>query len=358
MIGTTRDYANALDALSDQYDFVSDFPMWLPPRVALANTPETRGLSVPLKREWPEGSGISEAWQKGIRGANVLVGVLDTGVDADHLEFSDKVITYRYVSFFPSSPDWPPRDVRGFDMDGHGSHVCGIIAGRNVGVAPEVSLYVASVIESETTRTSLTRVVSGLNWLFQQFSLPENEHKPAILNMSLGFPMSPPPDIARQEFEQRIMAMEVLLQTIVQANVLLVTAIGNEGVGKFNYPGALEQSVGVGAVDFDGKIAEFSGSGVMTGENTKPDLVGYGVGVYSSFERDYAANSFYQRLSGTSMAAPYVTGIAALYRGQDPNLSQQETQQKLLDNCETLAGQPKDRIGKGLARFRCEGKAK
>jgi len=350
--GRDSDYANALDALSDQYDFVSDFPLWLPPRAALADVPEMPGRSVPLKPEWPEGSGIFEAWERGIRGANVLVGVLDTGVDADHLEFSDKVITYRYVSFFPNSPDWPPRDVRGFDMDGHGSHVCGIIAGKNVGIAPEVGLYVASVIESETTRTSLTRVAAGLNWLFQQFSLPANEDKPAILNMSLGFPMSPPPDIHEQEFDQRIKAMEVLLHTMVQPNVLLVTAIGNAGVGECNYPGALGQAIGVGAVDFEGKIASFSGSAVVSGKTAKPDLVGYGVGVYSGFERDYKANSIYQRLSGTSMAAPYVTGIAALYRSQDPSLSQEETQQKLMDNCETLAGQPKDRVGKGLARFR------
>jgi subtilisin family serine protease len=351
--GRDADYANALDALSDQYNFVSDFPLWLPPRAALADLPKGRGRSVPPKPEWPEGSGIPQAIQQGIRGADVLVGVLDTGVDADHVEFSDKIITYRHVSFFPNLPDWPPRDVRGFDVDGHGSHVCGIIAGKNVGVAPQVSLYVASVIESETTRTSLTRVISGLNWLLEQFSLPNNERKPAILNMSLGFSISPPPDIDAQEFHQRIQAMHVLLHTMAQANILVVTAIGNEGVGRINYPAALEQAVGVGAIDFEGKIAEFSGSGALLGKTAKPDLVGYGVDVNSCIERDYQANSLYQRLSGTSMAAPYVTGIAALYRCQEPNLSQEETQQKLLANCEPLAGQLKDRIGNGLARFRC-----
>ncbi|MFE1601878.1 S8 family serine peptidase [Methylobacterium sp. ID0610] len=56
------------------------------------------------------------------------------------------------------------------EPDGHGPHVCGIIAGSTVGVAPEAELMVASVIESETARTSFMRVVYGLNWLLQEFT--------------------------------------------------------------------------------------------------------------------------------------------------------------------------------------------
>ena len=344
-------YSNAINELAGEFEFIPDFPMWLPPRASLGTVPTMQGLSAPFKTEWPDSCGVSLAWERSIRGSNVLIGVLDTGIDADHPEFSGKLVTYRYVSFFPNSPYWPPRDVRGFDMGGHGTHVCGIIAGKNVGIAPEVSLYVASVIESETTRTTFIRVTYGLNWLLQQFSRPENQDKPAVINMSLGIETSPPPEMDHGEFELRIKGLQLLMRTLAEANVLTVAAVGNDGPGKIGYPGAFEEVVGVGAVDFERKIASFSGS-AQPGKLAKPDLVGYGVDVYSSVERDYSGHAIYKRFSGTSMAAPYVTGIASLYWCQDSNMSVRAIQQRLLDNCETLSGQPKDRIGKGLARFK------
>ncbi len=69
-------------------------------------------------RGWPEQSGVSDAREERVRGHGVLVGVLDTGIDADHSEFSHRLVTYRYVSLFPFSPYWPSRDVRGFDPTG------------------------------------------------------------------------------------------------------------------------------------------------------------------------------------------------------------------------------------------------
>src|SRR5262249_40781242 len=150
--------------------------------VQVDDVPANRSRTVLDRREWPEESGVQQAHDRGVRGASVLVGVLDTGVDADHSEFAGQRINFRYVSLQPNSPYWPPRDCRGFDTSGHGTHVCGIVGGRSVGVAPESQLYVASVIESETIFTSLTRVAAGLNWLFRQFTRPDNEHLPAVLS--------------------------------------------------------------------------------------------------------------------------------------------------------------------------------
>ena len=117
--------------------------------------------------------------------SGVLVGVLDTGCDADHIQLREKQIDFRYV---PHHSEFAPmRDVRGFDVDGHGTHVCGIIAGKHVGVAPEVDLLVASVLESETNRTSLSRIARGLDWMLAEISSGENFGKPAIINMSFGF---------------------------------------------------------------------------------------------------------------------------------------------------------------------------
>jgi subtilisin family serine protease len=337
--------------LEDEYEFVRDFKLNIPSPVR----GQHRGRAALDSAEWPEECGVRHAHSEGVKGAGVLVGVCDTGVDADHDEFRHQTINFRYVSLFPNSPYWPPRDVRGFDVDGHGTHVCGIIAGQRTGVAPDASLYVASVIESETTSTSMVRTSYGLNWLLRQFSRPDNEHRPAVLSMSLGFPQVLAGDA--QEHAKRLCVMEVLLQTLVQANVVPVVAIGNDGPGQYGFPGAFGNVIGVGAVDFDQQVAAFSGSGVI-GTVKKPDVVGYGVSVYSSIERSYDGRSIYQRLSGTSMATPYAAGITALYRCQQPAMTVDEIRDKLHDTALGLRTHPKERVGSGLVVFKTRSAAR
>lgn len=278
-----------------------------------------------------------------------MIGVLDTGVDADHVEFDGKRINYRYVSLFPHHPQFGSRDIRGFDLDGHGTHVCGIMCGQNIGIAPEAELFVASVIESETTLTSLIRVSAGLNWLLAQFSKPERQYRPAILNISLGFPSSSP-GINPTDYQNRLNLMERLIRTLRKFNVLPVCAIGNDGPGNFGYPGAFDRVLGIGAVDFENKVASFSGGGIVGNSLVKPNLVGYGVGIYSSVERDYDGNSIYQRFNGTSMASPYVAGVGALYRCKYPGLNVDRIEELLIGNALVLSGQ--NNIGNGLAVFK------
>ncbi len=234
--------------LADQYEFVSDFPISIPCRVAMKEVPSNKSRSALDLPEWPKVSGVAAAHARGTQGAGALVGVLDTGVDADHEEFTGQRISFRYVSLHPNSPGWPPRDVRGFDTDGHGTHVCGILAGKNGGVAPEVSLYVASVIESETVSTSLTRVASGLNWIFRQFTRPDNEHCPGVLSMSVGFPEAIPGADAQQQAQLalQLKTMRTLLRTLIQANILPVVAIGNEGKGRYGFPARSTTCWGLG----------------------------------------------------------------------------------------------------------------
>ncbi len=111
-------------------------------------------------------------------------------------------------------------------------------------------------------------------------------------------------------------------------------------------------TLSVGAVNFNNKPAHFSGSGTsLTGKETQPDIVGYGVNIFSSLERDINNRSLYKYMSGTSMAAPYVTGIAALYASADANLQGKALRQHLIDTALPLQA-PADRVGAGLARFK------
>lgn len=341
------DMSRALNELNDEYEFVPDFALSLPLRVTSHDYPTNRRYTPREAREWPVESGVTQAHKRGVFGADVLVAVLDTGVDADHAEFAGKRINFRHVSPFPQNPNWPPRDVRGFDANGHGTHVCGILAGKSVGVAPEAELYVASVIESESVVTSATRVVAGLQWVLRQFTRPDNERKPGILSMSLGFPTMPDDGTVKLRYE----TMALLMRALRQANVLPVVAVGNSGQNEFGYPAALADVIGVGAVSFQEAVASFSGSTPAKVTPAKPDLVGYGVGVDSAIERDYDNRSVYQRMSGTSMATPYVAAITALYRSRAPGLSVDEVQNELFSNARTIEA-VKSRRGNGLAIFK------
>jgi subtilisin family serine protease len=335
--------AKAREVLTPDYHIMPDIEMGLPKAIL-----SQRFVRRPRRKSyWPAESGVAEAHRQGITGKGVLVGVLDTGVDADHLEFRDRRLPFRYVPLQPT--EGQIRSVRGFDTNGHGTHVAGIIGGRNVGVAPDVELLVAAVIESETVKTSLERVMVALDWMLSHFQLPENADKPFILNLSLGFR---PEWIGVTEIQSVVEGMHLLLRTLVMDfDVLPVAAIGNDGPGVVRAPGYFPECLSVGAVGPDRRPPWFSGSGLSpVTQETEPDIAGYGVAVLSALERDLDRVSIYAEKSGTSMAAPYVTGIAALTASANPGLQGEALRRRILDNALRLE-EGGSRVGAGLARF-------
>ncbi|MBK8045783.1 MAG: S8 family serine peptidase [Anaerolineales bacterium] len=333
----------ARSLLEPDYLVVPNFELSLP-------TPERGRMYARLparRREWPEVSGVALARSLGITGKGVRVCVLDTGIDADHTEFRGKVVDFRYIPLDPKRSTI--RNCRGFDVDGHGTHVCGILAGRNLGVAPDVELNVAAVLESETLKTSLERVVVALNWVLSMFEVKANRDKPVIVNMSLGFMQS---SLDRAGFESAVLAFQQVLGTLVNDfNVLPIVAVGNEGPGLMRAPAYFSDTLSVGAVNYDLEVAEFSGGGVSPiTQEVEPNVAGYGVDILSSFERNRYNRSLYRVMSGTSMAAPYATGIAALYASQNSQWQGKALWQRLVQSALPV-GAPEDRAGAGLARF-------
>jgi subtilisin family serine protease len=333
----------ARQVLEPDYHIIPNIHLSLP-------APKLVGGLVARVRErwsWPDQSGVPAAHKNGVTGRGVLVGVLDTGCDADHLELVKKHVEFRFVPLDPVSDAM--RAVRGFDVDGHGTHVCGVISGRNVGVAPDVDLMVASVIESETLRTSLERIVIALDWMLSQFRQEENLNKPMIVNMSLGVR---PESINTPDLQAVMDGMKIILSSLVSDfNVLPVIAIGNDGPGFMQAPAYFPEALSVGAVDFNLMPASFSGGGVspITGR-TEPDIAGFGVEVFSSVERNVKNRSLYAYMSGTSMATPYVTGIAALLASANPGFHGDALRQRIISSAAPLYA-PSDRVGAGLARF-------
>lgn len=328
----------------NSYHLVPDLKLSLPSSKA------TKGLGASSRvSPWGEVSGVQDAHDAGVKGGEVIVGILDTGCDCDHVQFMEreKPIQFRY--FPPNSPELP-RKMRGFDPAGHGTHVTGIVAGKSIGVSPEADLLVASVIESESVTTSLLRVISALEWILSEAIAPGNEEKAVIVNLSLGFK---PKDVSKALNRVYSEAMRDLFTSLLDDfDVLPIVAIGNEGAGTFRYPGVFPEALAVGAVNNKHEPWSQSGGGSAEFDSqrrTVPDIAGYGVKIYSSYQRTIEGHSKYAKISGTSMAAPYVSGIAALM-AQEHGLKGRLLRQKLIETALPLEF-PNERVGVGVARF-------
>lgn len=211
------------------------------------------------------------------RGAGVTVAVLDTGVDANHPDLAGQVIDSRD---FTASP-------RGsYDSQGHGTHVSGTIAAVDnqvgvIGVAPEAKVICGKVLGDDGSGES-DWVAAGIDWALARGC--------DILSMSLGSPEPSP-------------AIHEALARAVLAGKLVVCAAGNDGrPNSVGYPAAWDDlCLCVGAIDERGQLANFSSRGRQV------DVCGPGVDILSCWP-----GSRYAKLSGTSMATPFVTGVLAL----------------------------------------------
>jgi len=240
------------------------------------------------------------AWSKeGITGKRVTVAVLDTGVDCDHIMLQGACVGS--TSFVDDEPTK--------DLNGHGTHVAGIIAGRPTkvtwegkqvyvsGVAPEANILAVKVLGQDGGGT-MTQIIQGLDYVVEWKKKHPSE--PIVISMSLGSPFGSPRDPMVQKVEQLIR----------EEHIPVVIAAGNEFV-VIDSPGIATGAITVAAVDRDMKVAEFSGKGpgLNALEDLKPDIAAPGVKILSA--KAGTPNEFIA-MSGTSMATPHVSGVVAL----------------------------------------------
>ena len=263
-----------------------------------------------------------EVWNQGYTGEGMVVAVVDSGVDYTHQDLDDNIwinsdeipgngIDDDNNGFVDDLTGWDfwegDNDPRDLDpIDGHGTHVAGIIAGENngigvTGVAPNAKIMPVRVIG--TFRGESEPIVAGIRYAV--------DNGANIINLSLGSSVL---NEAQRE----------AIRYATDRGVVVVMAAGNDGLTNFGggkrfsptrYPAGLASEVGlsVGAVDSSGAIAEFSNRA-----NTAflDYVVAPGEEVFSSLLVDT-----YQFWDGTSMAAPHVAGVAALIKEANPNLS-------------------------------------
>lgn len=228
-------------------------------------------------------------------GDGVNVAVLDTGVLKTHPDLKSRIKDCKDFS----SPRSPLVDGKCEDKNGHGTHVAGIIAADGgsdglgiYGVAPAVNLYAYQVCST-----------SGSCWA-DDIAVAVRiaaDNGANIVNLSLGSDS----------------ASQLIYDSVVYAagkNVLVVAAAGNDGpyTGSIDYPAANNETVGVGALDVNAVVSDWSSRGrnseteAYVVQDGDIEFAAPGVSVESTWK-----DGGYAILSGTSMAAPHVSGLAA-----------------------------------------------
>lgn len=274
--------------------------------IAIEDRSERTGRSIP-KAEHLDAIEIHHAREAKLAGKGVTIGVLDSGIDARHPEFAGKAISFRT---FKASGE--PGGKRAKDYGTHGTHVAALAAGKNVGVAPEADLAVAAVLAPDRNGRLVgytAQILAGVNWLAD----PAHHGRPVdLINASLGGAAN-----------EQLYHSSILVHRLT--GLLMIAAIGNsgeKGMGNHSVPGKLDCTIGVGAVDNQGLVANFSDWGPCfdpTGTSTlfKPDIMAPGVMVESAVPK-----RAYARKDGTSMASPIVAGAAALLIEKNGSLRQ------------------------------------
>lgn len=260
-----------------------------------------------------------EVWRAGYTGQGAKVAVVDTGIDIAHIDFSGRVAGLK--DFTGEGPQ---------DLSGHGTHVAGIVAGSGAasrgqyrGIAHQATLYIAKVLDKNGFGLT-SQVIAGLEWALDQ--------EVDVINLSLG---SEGPCDGTD-------ALSEACDLIVERGIVVCVAAGNSGPepGSIGPPGCARLVVTVGASTDRDNVASFSSRGPTLDGRVKPDIVFPGVGIISCRARDTSIGNpvdpYYTSTSGTSMAAPHASGVAALLLQARPDLTPAQVKSLMMETAVDL----------------------
>ena len=285
--------------------------------------------------------GANQVWDLGYTGEGIVVAVIDTGVNYNHLDVADHLwdggTEFPHHGFDVYNNDNDPMDDHG-----HGSHCSGTVlgdgtAGSQTGMAPDATLMCVKCLNANGGGGA-TPISAGIQWAV--------EHGCDLFSMSLG--------ISNSTIAERTLLRQTCVAAL-DAGVVAAIAAGNEGNQMWQAPipnnvrvpgscpppymdevqgenpGDLTCSVCIGAVNYNDAAANFTSRGPVTWTNTefgdypydpgigliRPDVCAPGVDIKSL---NYQSNTGYTLMSGTSMATPCAAGCMALMLSKDPNL--------------------------------------
>ena len=239
---------------------------------AVQASPPSWGLDRIDQRELP----LDQSYEYQTDGSAVHAYVIDSGIRADHNEFSGRI----GMGYDTIDGDNDPADC-----NGHGTHVAGIVAGANYGVAKNVIIHPVRVFDCDSDG-SFSDVLEAINWVLANLQLP------AVANISLGGVGYPPADLA--------------VNNLINAGVTTVVAAGN-GFGDdacFSSPARVTSAITVASSTILDQRSFFSNVGSCV------DIFAPGTSITSAW---YTSDSAALILDGTSMSTPHVAGVAALF---------------------------------------------
>jgi serine protease AprX len=310
-----------------------------------------------LYRITHEVTGATAMWERGIVGLGVDVALIDSGVvPVDGLRTRGKVVNGPDLSFEAEVCDdggCRPGPAQYLDSYGHGTHMAGIIAGRDdaaspatyrnpdtfIGMAPGARVVSVKVADASGA-TDVSQVIAGIDWVVQNRN--KNGLNIRVLNLSFGTD-----GVQDYQLDPLTYAAEMAWHS----GIAVVVAAGNGGYGtpKLNNPAYDPYLIAVGGADSRGTYGvadDVVPSWSSTGDGTRnPDLVAPGASVVSLRSPGSYLDSTYPgarsgdrlfRGSGTSQAAAVVSGAAALLLQQRPGLTPDQLKALLMGSAERL----------------------
>jgi serine protease AprX len=307
-------------------------------------------------------TGADAYWRAGYTGRGVDVAVIDSGVvPVDGLRSPGTVVHGPDLSSEAGIPA-----LRHLDTFGHGTHIAGLIAGRDdgatapyaghpgtfTGMAPDARIVSLKIADSRGN-TNLARVIAAIDWVVRHRH--EGGLDIRVLNLSFGVDAGRP---------WTVDPLARAAAAAARAGIVVVAAAGNGGAGSTSLtdPAIAPAVIAVGAADTartlstaDDRVASFSSGGTEGGRH--PDLVAPGTHLVSlrdpgSFiDTTYSAtggvDDRFFRGSGSSQAAAVVSGAVALVLSQHPRLSAEQVRSLLTQTALPLQSQPTTRQGAG-----------
>jgi len=280
--------------------------------------------------------GMPAVWDRTKGSSQVVVAVIDTGVDLDHPEFAGRLVTGYDFGDEDSSPNDPLHH-------GHGTHVAGTIAanmdnGHNgTGVAPRARIMPLKVEHSGPHNGLCGCLFDGLKTSdICQAILYAADHGADVINMSLG-------GTNYSQYEADCVAYALSMDVVVCAST------GNDGEFLEQYPASFPGVIGVGSVGYRDDIAPprspwvvslFSNRGALC------DIVAPGEDIWSTAPPGADGGGFLtgsgQYMTGTSMASPHVAGVVALIRSAHPEFNRRQAEAMLLGSVDDLGAVGRD----------------
>lgn len=296
---TTTSYVYSVDGASAKQDSVK---VSKTKRKFKVKKLERRGKSV-IYRTVIDNSvpyvGATVLHNSSYKGDNTYVAIVDTGINSNHPLLSGKVALEACFTEHYSCPNKKNSQVgpgAAAPVHWHGSHVAGIAAGNmpgHVGVAPNTKIIAVNVFDKDLSAAD-SSIARALNWIHSISS----QYNIAAVNLSLG---------TRRVYQASCDSVSPTITTAIHklydANVATVIAAGNAGSIGMSSPACTTKAVSVAASDLSGNITYFSNLSAAT------SFAAPGYQISSSGE-----GTVFRTASGTSMSAPHVTGIFALYR--------------------------------------------